>query len=184
MDEVLQEQGGLNFAEVRFLMAGATQVELTKPNPTGDNGWLSNKAWLAMLEMSSKFKSFNGFDSDFEKYLTKWEAIYNSSNPHALENTWPGKWQDITLLQRTIIISILRPDKVVNMIQMIIAAEKELGEKYLTPPPFDMREVFADSTNKQPIIIVLSPGADPMTDIRNLSNEKKIKYDSLSLGAG
>ena len=67
---------------------------------------------------------------------------------------------------------------------MIIAAEKELGEKYLTPPPFDMREVFADSTNKQPIIIVLSPGADPMTDISNLSNEKKIKYDSLSLGAG
>jgi hypothetical protein len=45
-----------------------------------------------MLEMSSKFKSFHGFDSDFEKYLTKWEAIYNSANPHALENTWPGKW--------------------------------------------------------------------------------------------
>jgi len=30
----------------------------------------------------------------------------------------------------------------------------------------------------------LSPGADPMTDIRNLSNVRKIKYDSLSLGAG
>ena len=31
---------------------------------------------------------------------------------------------------------------------------------------------------------MLSPGADPMTDIRNLSNLKKIKYESLSLGAG
>jgi len=31
---------------------------------------------------------------------------------------------------------------------MIIAAEKELGEKYLTPPAFDMNEVFSDSTNK------------------------------------
>lgn len=51
-----------------------------------------------MLEMSTKFKSFNGFDSDFEKYITKWEVIYNSTNPHALENIWPGKWQDITLL--------------------------------------------------------------------------------------
>ena len=120
MDEIQQDQGGLNFAEIRFLMAGATQVELTKPNPTGENGWLSNKSWLSMLEMSSKFKSFTGFDSDFEKYLSKWEQIYNSANPHSLENTWPGKWQDISLLQRTIIISILRPDKVVNMIQMII----------------------------------------------------------------
>lgn len=148
MDEVLQDQGGLNFAEVRFLMAGATQVELTKPNPTGDNGWLSNKAWLAMLEMSSKFKSFAGFDDDCVKYITQWEKIYNSANPHALETVWPGRWQDITLLQRTIIISILRPDKVVNMIQMIITAEKELGDKYLKPPAFDMSEVFADSTNK------------------------------------
>jgi hypothetical protein len=47
-----------------------------------------------------------------------------------------------------------------------------------------MNEVFAESTNKQPIIIVLSAGADPMTDIFNLSQQKKIKYESLSLGAG
>ena len=31
MDEV--EEGGLNFTELRFFLAGATQVELTKPNP-------------------------------------------------------------------------------------------------------------------------------------------------------
>lgn len=66
----------------------------------------------------------------------------------------------------------------------MIRNEKELGEKYLSPPPFDMNEVFTDSTNKQPIIIVLSAGADPMRDIIKLSNEKKIKYESLSLGAG
>lgn len=67
---------------------------------------------------------------------------------------------------------------------MLITNDKELGEKYLTPPPVVMEEVFDDSSNKQPIIIVLSAGADPMTDIRNLSGIKKIKYESLSLGAG
>jgi dynein heavy chain len=66
----------------------------------------------------------------------------------------------------------------------MISLEKEMGPKYLTPPAFDMNEVFSDSTNKQPIIIVLSAGADPMTDIHKLSTEKKIKYESLSLGAG
>lgn len=157
---------------------------MTKPNPTGDDGWLSDKAWLSFLEMSSTFKQFHGFDDDFVKYLDHWEKIYNSPNPHAYENTWPGKWQDLNILNHTIIISILRPDKVVQCIQMMISQEKELGDKYLTPPAFDMNEVFADSSNKQPIIIVLSAGADPMTDIRNLSNIKKIKYESLSLGAG
>ena len=67
---------------------------------------------------------------------------------------------------------------------MMVANEKEMGEKYLTPPPFDMNEVFGDSFNKQPIIIVLSAGADPMTDIRTLSTDKNIKFESLSLGAG
>jgi len=31
---------------------------------------------------------------------------------------------------------------------MMVTNEKELGEKYITPPPFDMSEIFADSTNK------------------------------------
>lgn len=65
MDEVQKDTGGLDFASVRFLMAGATQVEMTKPNPTGEGGWLTNKSWLSFLEMSVKFKQFKGFDDSF-----------------------------------------------------------------------------------------------------------------------
>ena len=79
MDEnLLATEGGLNIAELRFLMAGATQVELTKPNPTGEGGWLTDKSWLTLLEMSSKFESFKGFDDDFVQNLSTWEKIYNS----------------------------------------------------------------------------------------------------------
>lgn len=78
MDEVQKETGGLDFLVVRFLMAGATQVDLTKPNPAGDSGWLSNKAWLSILEMSSTFKQFHGFDDDFVKNLDQWESVYNA----------------------------------------------------------------------------------------------------------
>jgi hypothetical protein len=81
MDEVQKETGGLDFPVVRFLMAGATKVELTKPNPTGESGWLTNKAWLAMLEMSEKFKQFKGFDDSFAANIDAWEKIYNSPNP-------------------------------------------------------------------------------------------------------
>ena len=47
-----------------------------------------------------------------------------------------------------------------------------------------MENLFDDSTNKTPIIIVISPGADPMTEIANFSKRKKISFDSLSLGKG
>lgn len=136
MDEnLLATEGGLNLAELRFLMAGATQVDMTKPNPTGEDGWLTDKAWLTILEMSSKFDSFKGFDDDFAKDCSQWEKIYNSSSPQSFkENPWPGKWNDLRLLQKTIIMRAIRPDKVIPMLQKIVKKQKELGKEYLTPP--------------------------------------------------
>ena len=89
-DELLMNEGGLNIPELRFLLAGATQVEVTKPNPTGDDGWLTNTSWLSILEMSSKFETFKGFDDSFAKDIKLWEKIYNSPNPQSFkENPWP-----------------------------------------------------------------------------------------------
>lgn len=36
MDEVQKDTGGLDFLSVRFLMAGATKVDMTRPNPTAE----------------------------------------------------------------------------------------------------------------------------------------------------
>ena len=119
MDENLLEEGGLNIAELRFLMAGATQVEMTKPNPTGEGGWLQDKAWLTILEMSSRFESFKGFDDEFVKNLSHWEKIYNCTNPQSFKtNPWPEPWgNDVSLLlKKTIIMRAIRPDKVIPMI--------------------------------------------------------------------
>jgi hypothetical protein len=61
---------------------------------------------------------------------------------------WPGKWNNLSLLHKTIIISILRADKVIPMIQKIVKKQPELGKGFITPPPADMEEIFADSSNK------------------------------------
>lgn len=46
---------------------------MNKPNPTADQDtWLSDKAWLSFLEMSSTFKQFAGFDDDFIKHVNDW----------------------------------------------------------------------------------------------------------------
>lgn len=182
--KIMEEQGVLDTAEARFLMTGATSVDMERPNPSGENGWLSDKAWVSILELSRSIPAFHGFDKDFEKYLSDWERIYNSLKPQSLKDPWPGQWADLTLFRRIIVLRILRQDKVIPAIVQLIKKDKELGKNYTLPPPFDLAKSFSDSTNKTPVIFVLSPGADPMTELQKLSEMKKIRWNSLSLGQG
>jgi hypothetical protein len=46
---IMDEVGTLDAIEARFLMTGATSIEMERPNPTGDGGWLSDKAWASIL---------------------------------------------------------------------------------------------------------------------------------------
>ena len=113
-------------------MTGATAVEFDRPNPAGEGGWLTDKAWASILEVSSVLPAFKGFDTDFEQNLQDWERVYNSVIPHKLsKEPWPGQWNEVTILRRIIILRILRPDKVIPAIQTLIKKEPNLGKKYI-----------------------------------------------------
>jgi len=47
-----------------------------------------------------------------------------------------------------------------------------------------MEKSFMDSTNKTPIIIVLSPGADPMNELEKLAKTRNARVVPISLGQG
>lgn len=84
LDEKLSANGGpgLNVAELRFMMAGSTKVQSSSPNPTGDRGWLSDKNWCAIEEMTELFpKSFPKFDKEFAKDINAWKLLYDDLTP-------------------------------------------------------------------------------------------------------
>lgn len=35
--------------EVRFIMTGGTSIDMPKPNPTGEAGWMTDKMWASIL---------------------------------------------------------------------------------------------------------------------------------------
>lgn len=167
--KIMEENKELDPLEARFLMTGATSIEFERPNPAGENGWLNDKSWASILEMSRVLPAFKGFDTDFENYLQDWERIYNSQKPHSSKEIWPGQWNELSLFKKILVLRVIRPDKVIPAIQKLIKNDKDLGKKYISPPPFDLLKSFEDSTNKTPIIFVLSPGADPMTELQKLA---------------
>lgn len=80
------------------------------------------------------------------------------------------------------LLRVLRPDKVIPVIQTLIENEKELGKEFIQPPAFDLNKSYEDSMNSVPIIIVLSPGADPMSELEKLAKVKNAHIRGISLG--
>lgn len=56
--KIMEEKGELDPIEARYLMTGATSIDFDRPNPTGNDGWLSNKAWASIIEMSKLLPEF------------------------------------------------------------------------------------------------------------------------------
>jgi hypothetical protein len=74
--------------------------------------------------------------------------------------------------------------QVIPVVQEFISSQ--LGSKFIDPPPFDLKACFDDSNCCSPIIFVLSPGADPMTELMKVAERvgKAKQLFSVSLGQG
>lgn len=189
---VMKCEGKLPQSEIRFLAAGSTSMQ--KVNNPAKGGWLSDKAWNNILEVSKPkseenkeaIENFTGFAASFEKNLAAWEkAIGSSDFNDPTVCPWPDNWATIlTSFQKLILVNILRQDLLVKSIQDFIKdVMKDI--KFLEPPGFDLEASFSDSKETIPIIFVLSPGADPLIEVRKLAEKvKATKVKMLSLGQG
>lgn len=57
------------------------------------------------------------------------------------------------------ILRCIRLDKMVESVMHFV--EKNLGAKFIDPPPFDLGIIYKDSSCQIPLVFVLSPGSDP-----------------------
>lgn len=113
MDET---EDGLDQKEVRFLMTGGTKVEMKRPNPSGEGGWMTDKTWASVLQLSEEFEVFATLADNFEKNLKEWERIYNSMKPQSKKANWPAPFNELSLIRQALILRVLRTDKVIPVI--------------------------------------------------------------------
>ena len=70
---------------------------------------------------------------------------------------------------------------------MTAFVSKNLGQKFVDPPPFDLARSYADSNCTVPLLFVLSPGADPMAGLLKFAEDKGFSgdtFNAISLGQG
>jgi dynein heavy chain len=177
---VLKSKNLIDMQEWRFLLTGGigTDNNLTQKPST----WLTEKSWTEIIRLSN-MPSFLGLSQDFSTNISQWKELYDDSDPHL--RALPGKWDTLGIFQKLLILRCVRPDKMTPALQNFVA--DKLGKFFIEPPPFDLAASYADSNSSTPLIMILSPGADPMTALLKFAQDKGYtgdKLQSISLGQG
>lgn len=85
-----------------------------------------------------------------------------------------------------LILRCLRPDRIINGVKKYIQ-ETYNNNHFIQPPTLNYEKIYGQSNEKMPIVFVLSPGSDPLSDVSKLADQlgfagTKFKY--LALGQG
>lgn len=90
----------------------------------------------------------------------------------------------LTAFQRCLLIRIFAPEKL--LAALTIYVEETIGREYVLPPPSSIPDLYNDINKNVPLIFILSPGSDPMTQFQKFAAEKGYasRYHVISLGQG
>ena len=168
--------------EWRYFLTGASK-KMDTPAPQGAP-WLTEGAWNEVQNMDEGIPIFKGFQADFVKNIEHYHKYFDSNDPETMEHM-PG-WDDkLNSLQKMIVLRAIRPDKVINALQLYII--EHLDQRFIEPPPFDLEPCFEDSVPTSPLIFVLVSGADPTGALIAFAEDRGMlngKYHAISLGQG
>jgi dynein heavy chain len=179
---IMDGDGDLNKIELDFFLKGNTSLDaVAKEKPYA---WMSANGWKDMERLVTLGKKFEGVIADLESNGKAWKDWYDLEAPE--QTSIPCGYSDsLNKFQQLLIVRIFRPDRVVNAIKNFII--ERMNDYYVKSPPINYTKIFEQSTEKTPIVFILSPGADPFSDVQKLVDQVGIginKFKFLALGQG
>ncbi|XP_025753905.1 cytoplasmic dynein 2 heavy chain 1 isoform X2 [Oreochromis niloticus] len=90
----------------------------------------------------------------------------------------------ITPFQQLLLVQAVRPDRLQSA--MTCFASQTLAMKELSPPPLNLRRLYTETMEWEPVLIIISPGADPSQELAELAAETvgRDNYHEISMGQG
>jgi dynein heavy chain len=147
--------------------------------------YLTDLQWAAACALR-EIDPFRTLLEDLDLNMEGWREWNDGPKPE-MEDL-PGEWAaKCTPFAKLLVLRALRTDRVTSAITTYIV--EQLGERYMSQPPFDMADTFADSSYKSPLFFTLFPGVDPGADIEKLGfelgfTEEAGTYVPIAMGQG
>ena len=176
--------GLLEREQLDFFLKGNLSLEKAKDKPPAD--WFPESGWHDMQRLITMGDQFASLPADLLRSIEEWRTWYDLEAPesHPMPQGYDEK---LTPLEKMLVLRCFRVDRIYVAITKYVI--QLMGEQYVAPPVLDFKKVFAQSTPTVPVIFVLSPGADPASDIFKLANAvgmggPKMKFMALGQGQG
>ncbi|XP_028817493.1 cytoplasmic dynein 2 heavy chain 1 isoform X3 [Denticeps clupeoides] len=96
----------------------------------------------------------------------------------------PSVARKITPFQQVLVVQVIRPDRLQSTMSSF--ASQALGMRELSPPPLNLKRVYAETLETEPVLILISPGADPSQELLELASESvgRESYHEVAMGQG
>ncbi|KAI1893942.1 hypothetical protein AGOR_G00128840 [Albula goreensis] len=96
----------------------------------------------------------------------------------------PSIAKKISPFQQVLVVQAIRPDRLQSA--MAFFASQALGMRELSPPPLNLRRLYRETLEIEPVLIIISPGADPSQELLELAGEtvSRENYHEVAMGQG
>ncbi|XP_072207474.1 dynein axonemal heavy chain 10 [Excalfactoria chinensis] len=169
--------------ELDFFLKG--NISLEKSERKKPYAWLPDQGWEDLIRLSEQFpEQFESLPDDVEQNPDVWKNWYDTD---ALEQMpFPMQYQNsLTNFQKLLLLRCFRVDRVYRAVTDYVTLT--MSEKFVQPPVISFEAIFEQSSPNSPVVFILSPGCDPISDLMKLAERTgfggdKLKF--LAMGQG
>ncbi|KAI8850637.1 hypothetical protein BC829DRAFT_441991 [Chytridium lagenaria] len=155
------------------IFANVSRVEkiATDIPPRPNVPWLTPFMWQNVVDLSRHHPKFAYLLEHIMNQSTEWEDYVEADDPY-LKHIPGSMSSKLTDFQRLILVKVIREEKLVASVLEFV--RRNLGEEYIDIPPLDLAKVYKDTSNKTPLIFILSTGSDPISALIKFAGGKDI----------
>lgn len=170
-----------------FLRGGASlDLNSVRKKPFG---WMTNEAWLNIVELSQSNKFFGNLLNDMSGNEAMWRRWYEDNEPEQIAiPDYDARLQEqveVGPFLKLLLVRSLRVDRCILTCKEFIRNTQQMGPKYVEPVTDTMESIFQEMVAHVPVIFLLSVGADPTDSIETLARKRKLPLPAvISLGEG
>jgi dynein heavy chain len=182
--KLMEGEGQVNSLELDFFLKGNISLE----NAPRQNrfSWISSQGWKDLCKLNDLSEIFSGIIDNVVRSEDAWRDWATSETPENIPVPM-GYTEKLNDFQQMCLLRCFRVDRVFNAVTNFIV--KQMGQKYVMPPVVNYQNIYDQSLPTTPVIFILSPGADPATDLTKLADQlgfggSRLKFLSMGQGQG